>query len=140
MWALIQTGNTSSQSTMIPATRSTHYWTPYMNLVNNPFPSIHANLIADSVPASNTSTPLQGSNNLASLSINLESDAEHSVQEINSPSKTPTPVAKPKKAKEQNFTSGEDMLLCTTWLQRKEGLWVHIEKCTMNKGVSTLAD
>jgi ABC-type uncharacterized transport system involved in gliding motility auxiliary subunit len=99
---------------MIPAIQSTLYWTPYMNLVNNPFPYVHSNLIADSVHASNTSTPLQGSNSLVSLPVNLESDAEPSVQEINSPSKTPTPVAKPKKAKEQNFTSSEDMLLCTT--------------------------
>ncbi|KAL5652218.1 hypothetical protein ACJX0J_037676, partial [Zea mays] len=36
-------------------------------------------------------TPLQGSNSLVSLPVNLESDAEPSVQEINSPSKTPTP-------------------------------------------------
>jgi hypothetical protein len=69
----------------------------------------------------------------------LESDAEHSVQDINSPVNNATPVNKPNKTKEQNFTTPEDLLLCTTWLQissdpivhtgqRKEGLWARIEK------------
>ncbi|KAL5652397.1 hypothetical protein ACJX0J_037855 [Zea mays] len=31
MWAPIQTGNTSSQSTMIPASQSALYWNHYMN-------------------------------------------------------------------------------------------------------------
>jgi hypothetical protein len=79
MWAPIQTTNTSSQSTMLPATQSALYWSPYMNLVNNPLASINANPFAESLPASNTCTPLQGSNIIASLPVNLESDAEHSV-------------------------------------------------------------
>jgi hypothetical protein len=79
-----------------------------MNLVNNPLAFVHANPFAESLPASNTSTPLQGSNTIASVPVNLKSNAEHSVHEINSPSKTPIPVAKPKKAKEQNYTVGED--------------------------------
>jgi hypothetical protein len=69
----------------------------------------------------------------------LESDAEHSVKDINSHVKNTTPVNKPKKTKEQNFNAPEDLLLCTTWLQissdpivhtgqRKEGLWARIEK------------
>jgi hypothetical protein len=151
MWAPIQTGNTSSQSTMILATQSALYWNHYMNLVRNPLSSVHANPFAESLLASNTSTPLQGSNNISSLPVNLESDAEHSVHEFNSPSNTPTPVAKPKKTKEQNYTAGEDILLCTTWMQissdpnvhtgqRKEGLWARIEKSTTNKGASTLID
>jgi hypothetical protein len=41
--------------------------------------------------------------------VNLESDAEHSVHDINSLVKTPAPVAKPKKTKEQNYTVAEDL-------------------------------
>ena len=105
-----------------------------MNFVRNPLGSVQGNPFADSFPGSNTSTPLQGSNTIASILVNLESDAEHSVQDINSPVKTPAPVAKPKKTKEQKYTAAEDLLLCATWLQissdpivhtgkRKEGLW-----------------
>jgi hypothetical protein len=139
MWASIQTGNTSSQSTVIPTTQSALCWSPYMNLVNNPFAFVHANPFVESLPASNTRTSLQGSNIIASLPVNLESNAKHSVHEINSLSETPTPVPKPKKANEQNFTTGKDILLRRTWLQigsdpvvhtrqRKEGLWARIEK------------
>jgi hypothetical protein len=67
MWAPIQTRNTSSQSTMIPATQSSLYWNPYMNLVRNRLGSVHANPFAESLPASNTSTPLQGSNTIPSV-------------------------------------------------------------------------
>jgi hypothetical protein len=133
MWAPIQIGNTSSESTMLPTSQSAVYWNHYMNFVRNPLGLVQVNPFADSFPGSNTSTPLQGSNTVPSLPVNLESDAEHSVQDINSPVKTPAPVSKPKKTKEQNFTAAEDLLLCTTWLQissdpivnigqRKEGL------------------
>jgi hypothetical protein len=74
-----------------------------MNLVNNPLAFVHANPFAESLPASNTSTPLQGSNTIASVPVNLKSDAEHSVHEINSPSKTPIPVAKPKKPRNKTI-------------------------------------
>ena len=97
LWAPIQTTNTSSQSTMLPATQSALYWSPYMNLANNPLTSVHANPFAKSLPTSNTSTPLQGSNTIASLPVNLESDTKHSVHEINSPSKTLAHVPEPKK-------------------------------------------
>jgi hypothetical protein len=55
----------------------------------------------------------------------LESDAEHSVQDINSPVKNAAPVNKAKKTKEQNFTAPEDLLLCTTWLQISSDPMVH---------------
>jgi hypothetical protein len=84
MWAPIQTGNTSSQSTMIPASQSTVYWNHYMNFVRNPLGSVGVNPFIESYPPSHTSTPLQGSNTIPSLPVNLESDAEHSVQDINS--------------------------------------------------------
>ncbi|KAL5662510.1 hypothetical protein ACJX0J_029635, partial [Zea mays] len=42
-------------------------------------------------------TPLQGSNNIPSIPVNLDSDAEHSVQDINSPEKNAPPIQKPKK-------------------------------------------
>jgi hypothetical protein len=143
MWTPIQTGNTSSESTMLPASQSAMYWNHYMNFVRNPLGSVQGNPFVDSFLGSNTSTPLQGSNTVPSIPLNLESDVEHSVQDINSHVKTPAPVNKPKKTKEQNFTATEDLLLCTTWLQinsdpiihtgqRKEGLWARIEK-TYNK-------
>jgi hypothetical protein len=161
MWAPIQTGNTSSESTMLPASQSVVYWSHYMNFVRIPLGSVQGNPFVDSFPGSNTSTPLQGSNTIPSLPVNLESDAEHSVQDINSLVKTPAPVSKPKKTKEQNFTAVEDLLLCTTWLQitsdpivntgqRKEGLWARIEKryneqrdeypCRMNRALSSRWD
>ncbi|KAL5674463.1 hypothetical protein ACJX0J_018769 [Zea mays] len=43
-------------------------------------------------------TPLQGSNTIPSLPVNLDSDAEHSVHDINSPEKNAPPIHKPKKA------------------------------------------
>jgi hypothetical protein len=92
MWAPIQTGNTSSQSTMIPASQSAVYWNHYMNFVRNPLGSVEVNPFAESYPPSNTSTPLQGSNTIPSLSVNFDSDAEHSVQDINSPEKNAAPV------------------------------------------------
>jgi hypothetical protein len=87
MWAPIQTGNTSSQSTMILASQSAVYWNHYMNFVRNPLGSVGVNPFTESYPPSHTSTPLQGSNTIPSLLVNLESDAEHSVQDINSPEK-----------------------------------------------------
>jgi hypothetical protein len=151
MWSPIQTGNTCSQSTMIPASQYVVYWNHYMNFVRNPLGSVEVNPFADSFPGSNTTTPLQGSNTIASIPVNLESDVEHSVQDINSPVKNATPVNKAKKTKEQNFTTPEDLLLCTTWLQissdpivhtgqRKEGLWARIEKSTTNKWGTSLVD
>jgi hypothetical protein len=65
-----------------------------MNFVRNPLGSVQVNPFADSFPGSNTSTPLQGSNTVPSIHVNLESDAEHSVQDINSPVKNPTHVNK----------------------------------------------
>jgi hypothetical protein len=161
MWALIQTGNTSSQSTMIPASQSAVYWNHYMNFVRNPLGSVEVNPFGDSFPGSNTTTPLQGSNTIPSIPVNLESDAEHSVQDINSPVKNAAPVNKAKKTKEQNFTAPDDLFLCTTWLQissdpivhtgqRKEGLWAQIEKryneqrgdfpCRLNRALSSRSD
>lgn len=43
---------------------------------------------------SSTNTPLQGSNSHVELPINLESNVEHSVQEISIPSKNPTSIGK----------------------------------------------
>jgi hypothetical protein len=161
MWAPIQTGNSTSQSTMIPASQSAVYWNHYMNFVRNPLGSVEANPFGDSYPPSNTSTPLQGSNTIPSIPVNLDSDAEHSVQDINSPKKNAAPVQKNKKSKEQNFTAPEDLLLCTTWLQissdpivhtgqRREGLWARIEKryneqrgqypCRLNRALSSRWD
>ncbi|KAL5678714.1 hypothetical protein ACJX0J_014845, partial [Zea mays] len=161
MWAPIQTGNISSESTMLPATQSAVYWNHYMNFVRNPLGSVQGNPFPDSFSGTNTSTPLQGSNTIPSIPVNLESAAEHSVQDINSPIKTSAPVTKPKKTKEQNYTAAEDLLLCTTWLQissdpivhtgqRKKGLWARIEKryneqrgeypCRMNRALSSRWD
>jgi hypothetical protein len=132
-----------------------------MHFVRNPLGLVEGNPFTDSFPGSNTSTPLQGSNTVPSLPVNLESDVEHSVQDINSPVKTLAPINKPKKTKEQNFTAAENLLLCTTWLQirsdpivqtgqRKEGLWARIEKryneqrgefpCRLNRALSSRWD
>jgi hypothetical protein len=132
-----------------------------MNFVRNPLGSVGMSPYTDSYPASHTSTPLQGSNTIPQLRVNLESDAEHSVQDINSPGKNAPPVQKQKKSKEQNFTALEDILLCTTWLQissdpivhtgqRREGLWARIEKryneqrgefpCRLNRALSSRWD
>jgi hypothetical protein len=132
-----------------------------MNFVRNPLGSVGVSPYTDSYPASHTSTPLQGSNTIPQLPVNLESDAEHSVQDINSPGKNAPPVQKQKKSKEQNFTAPEDILLCTTWLQissdpivhtgqRREGLWARIEKryneqrgefpCRLNRALSSRWD
>jgi hypothetical protein len=161
MWAPMQTGNTTSQSNMIPASQSAMYWNHYLNFVRNPLGSAEGNPFPDSIPPSNTSTPLQGSNTIPSLPVNLDSDAEHSVHDINSPEKNAPPVQKHKKCKEQNFTGPEDLLLCTTWLQissdpvvhtgqHREGLWARIEKryneqrgkfpCRVNRALSSRWD
>ncbi|KAL5663227.1 hypothetical protein ACJX0J_023335 [Zea mays] len=42
-------------------------------------------------------TPLQGSNTIPSVPVNLDSDAEHNVHDINSPEKNAPPIHKPKK-------------------------------------------
>lgn len=71
----------------------------------------------------------------------MESEAEHSVQEVNNPTKSSDTLGTGRKPKEQNFKPEEDLLLCKTWLQircdpvistgqRKEGLWTRIEKGT----------
>jgi hypothetical protein len=161
MWAPMHTGNTSSQSTMIPASQSAMYWNHYLNFVRNPLGPPEVNPFPDCIPPSNTSTPLQGSNTIPSLPVNLDLDAEHSVQDINSTEKNAPPIHKPKKSKEQNFTGPEDLLLCTTWLQissdpvvhtgqRREGLWARIEKryneqrgnfpCRVNRALSSRWD
>ena len=67
---------------MLPASQSAAYWNHYMNFVRNPLGSVEVNAFANSFPGSNTSTPLQGSNNVPSIPVNLESDAEHSVQDM----------------------------------------------------------
>jgi hypothetical protein len=132
-----------------------------MNFVRNPLGSVGVSPYTESYPASHTSTPLQGSNTIPQLPVNLESDVEHSVQDISSPGKNAPPVQKQKKSKEQNFTAPEDILLCTTWLQissdpivhtgqRREGLWARIEKryneqrgefpCRLNRALSSTWD
>jgi hypothetical protein len=58
-----------------------------MNFVRNPLGSVGVNPFTESYPASHTSTPLQGSNTIPPFPVNLESDVEHSVQDINSPKK-----------------------------------------------------
>jgi hypothetical protein len=71
--------------------------------------------------------------------INFESKADHSVQEVNSPTKPLDTPGIVRRTKEQNFKPDEGLLLCKTWLeissdpiistgQRKEGLWARIEK------------
>eukprot|EP00267_Zea_mays_P041815 XP_020393744.1 uncharacterized protein LOC109939811 [Zea mays] len=66
-------------------------------------------------------------------------NTEHSVQEVNSPTKPSDTPGTFRRTKEQNFKPDEDLLLCKTWLeissdpvistgQRKEGLWARIEK------------
>jgi hypothetical protein len=71
--------------------------------------------------------------------INFESEAEHSVHEVNNPTKPLDTPGTVRRTKEQNFKPDEDLLLCKTWLeissdpvistrQRKEGLWARIEK------------
>jgi hypothetical protein len=72
MWAPIKTGNSTSQSTMIPTSQSTVYWNHYMNFVRNPLGLVEGNPFAESYPPSNTSTPLQGSNTIPSLPVNLD--------------------------------------------------------------------
>jgi hypothetical protein len=87
----------------------------------SPFPQVYTHV-------TNTTDP-----------INLESEAEHSVQEVNSPTKPSDTPRTGRRTKEQNFKPDEDILLCKTWLeissdpvintkQRKEGLWARIEK------------
>jgi hypothetical protein len=87
----------------------------------SPFPQVYTHVI-------NTTDP-----------INLESEAEHSVQEVNSPTKPSDTPGTGRRTKEQNFKPDEDISLCKTWLeissdpvistgQRKEGLWARIEK------------
>ncbi|KAL5648787.1 hypothetical protein ACJX0J_039596 [Zea mays] len=66
-------------------------WAYYSVKYENPLGSVEVNPFADSFPGSNTTTPLQGSNTIASIPVNLESDVEHSVQDINSPVKNATP-------------------------------------------------
>jgi hypothetical protein len=71
--------------------------------------------------------------------INLESEAEHNVQEVNNPTKPSDTPGTGRRTKEHNFKPDEDLLLCKTWLeissdpvistgQRKEVLWARIEK------------
>jgi hypothetical protein len=64
---------------MLPASQSAVYWNHYMNFVRNPLGLDQVNPFVDSFPGSNTSTPLQGSDIVPSIPVNLESDAEHSV-------------------------------------------------------------
>lgn len=132
-----------------------------MNLVNNPYANPQVNVFGASLPASSTTTSLQGSNSHAELPVNVESDVDQIVQELHSPSKNPTALPKPKKAKEQKFTARDNMLLCTTWLQicsdpvvhtgqRKEGLRAQIEErynhqkgefpCRLNRALSSMRD
>jgi hypothetical protein len=103
MWAPMHTGNTSSQSSMIPASQSAMYWNHYLNFVRNPLRPPEVNPFPDCIPPSNTSTPLQGSNNIPSIPVNLDSDAEHSVEDINSPEKNAPPIQKPKKLRNKTL-------------------------------------
>jgi hypothetical protein len=114
-------------------------WNPYFAMMNpggpppqtslgqaqmvppNPFPQVYTHVTKPTDP------------------INLESEAEHNVQEVNNPTKPSDTPGTGRRTKEQNFKPDEDLLLCKTWLeissdpvistgQRKEGLWARIEK------------
>jgi hypothetical protein len=69
----------------------------------------------------------------------VESEAGHSVQEVNNPTKPSTTPNIGRRGKEQKFKPDEDLLLRKRWLQiswdpaistslGKEGLWARIEK------------
>lgn len=114
-------------------------WNHFVGMMNPSYPCPPPPLAAGQMqpPSHFVTLPNNSSNPMDP--IFLESEAEHSAQEVNSPSKEGGTPGKGKKMKEQNFTPEEDLLLCTTWLeiscdpvistgQRKEGLWARIDK------------
>jgi hypothetical protein len=84
------------------------FWIPYGGMMTNSYGNPTTSMFHGNVGPSSTSTPLQGSNSLLGKPVNMESDTKHSVQEIDSPSKIAPTTTRNKKAKEQNFTAGED--------------------------------
>jgi hypothetical protein len=151
MWAPIQIGNTSSQSTMIPASQSAVYWNHYMNFVRNPLGLVGVNPFTESYPPSHTSTPLQGSNTIPSLPVNLESDAEHSVQDINSPEKMHLQFRNKRNRRNKTLLLQKTYsfalhgcklvvtLLCTLD-KGGRGFGLELKKGTTNKGGTSLVD
>jgi hypothetical protein len=136
---------------MIPISQSAVYWNHYMNFVRNPLGSVEVNPFPESYPPSNTSTPLQGSNTIPSLPVNLDSDAEHSVQDINSPEKNAAPVQKQKNPRNKTLLVLKTFsfalhgcklavtLLCTLD-KGGRGFGLELKKGTTNKGASSLVD
>ncbi|KAL5678083.1 hypothetical protein ACJX0J_014214, partial [Zea mays] len=51
----------------------------------------------------NIESTVTGSNNIPSIPVNLDSDAEHSVEDINSPEKNAPPIQKPKKLRNKTL-------------------------------------
>jgi hypothetical protein len=114
-------------------------WNPFFGMINPGGPPLQPSFsqpqFAPPIPSPQVSTQVPNQTD----PITFESEAEHSVHEVNSPTKpsdTPTTF---RRTKEQNFKPAEDLLLCKTWLeissdpvistgQRKEGLWARIEK------------
>jgi hypothetical protein len=114
-------------------------WNPYFGMTNTGSPPTQTSFGQPQMvppiagPQVSTHVPSQTD------PINFESKAEHSVHEVNSPTKPSDTPATFRRTKEQNFKPDEDLLLCKTWLeissdpvistgQRKEGLWARIEK------------
>jgi hypothetical protein len=114
-------------------------WNPYFGMSNPRGPPTQTSFgqpqLVPPIPCPQVSTHVPNQTD----PINFESEAEHSVQEVNSPSKPSDTPGTFRRTKEQNFKPDEDLLLCKTWLeissdpvistgQRKEGLWARIEK------------
>jgi hypothetical protein len=100
MWSPMHSNSSQSHTTM--------FWIPYGGMMTNSYGNPTTSMFHGNVGPSSTSTPLQGSNSLLGKPVNMESDTKHSVQEIDSPSKIAPTTTRNKKAKEQNFTAGED--------------------------------
>jgi hypothetical protein len=114
-------------------------WNPYFGMTNPGGPPTQTSFgqpqLVPPIPCPQVSTHVPNQTD----PINFESEAEHSVQEVNSPTKPSDTPGTFRRTKEQNFKPDEDLLLCKTWLeissdpvistgQRKEGLWARIEK------------
>ena len=114
-------------------------WNPYFGMTNPGGPPTQTSFgqpqLVPPIPCPPVSTHVPNQTD----PITFESEAEHSVQEVNSPTKPSDTPGTFRRTKEQNFKPDEDLLLCKTWLeissdpvistgQRKEGLWARIEK------------
>jgi hypothetical protein len=114
-------------------------WNPYFGMTNPGGPPTQTSFgqpqLVPPIPCPQVSTHVPNQTD----PINFESKAEHSVQEVNNPSKPSDTPGTFRRTKEQNFKPDEDLLLCKTWLkissdpvistgQRNEGLWARIEK------------